>query len=602
MTNSTALPERKDIPIEETWDLESIFPDVEAWQAALGAVVARIPELTQYQGKLSEGPKTLRACIELMSELMRQGAKVMSYGSLGAATDATNQDALARMGQGMGLMHKLFSVASFVKPELMQIGIPTLRQWLQDNPDLRVYTHFIDNLEHEQAHIGSREVEEVIALTGQAMGASFQTFTALTSSELQFKPAVDSEGKTIEVGQSSVDGLVTHQDREVRRSAWQSYADGYIAMRNTLANTQLGGLHKDLFTMRARKYDSCLEAALYQFDIPTSVFHNLIDVFTKNLPTWHRYWALRKKALKLDRFEVFDIKAPLNQNPPVIPFEQAVEWICEGMAPLGADYVNTLRRGCLEERWVDRAVNKGKRQGAFSSGVYDTHPFILISYQDNVFSLSTLAHELGHSMHSYTTNKHQPFIYSRYAMFVAEVASNFNQALVRDHLLKTQTDPAFQLALIEEAMSNFHRYFFIMPTLARWELAMHEAVEKSAPLNSRLMSQKCADLFKEGYGDVVEFDEDRIGITWAQFQHMYMNFYVFQYATGISAAHALSKRVLTEGEPAVRDYLAFLGMGGSDYPINQLRKAGVDMTQPEPVEQAFAYLASIVDRFEDLVS
>ena len=599
---STTLPERKDVPIEETWDLDSIFSTIADWQVALKSVSDRIPELTQFQGRLSEGPQTMLTCINLMTELMRQAAKVMSYGSLGAATDANNQDALARMGQGMGLMHKMASASSFIKPELMNIGIDTLRQWLKEEPALQVYAHFIDDLEHEQAHIRSQDVEEVIAQAGQATGASFQTFTSLTSSEIKFQPAIDSQGQEHEVGQSSIDGLITHPDREVRRTAWQSYADGYIAMRNTLANTQLGGLHKDLFNMRAHRYNSCLEASLYQHDIPNEVFYNLIDVFKKNLPTWHRYWQLRKKALKLDEFQVFDIKAPLNQEPPVIPFKQAVDWICEGMAPLGAEYVNTLRRGCLEERWVDRAVNKGKRQGAFSSGVYDTHPFVLISYQDNVFSLSTLAHELGHSLHSYTTNQQQPFIYSRYAMFVAEVASNFNQAMVRDHLLKTRTDPAFQLALIEEAMSNFHRYFFIMPTLARWELAMHEAVEKSAPLNARLMSRQCAALFKEGYGDEVVFDEERIGITWAQFQHMYMNFYVFQYATGISAAHALVNRILAGVENAVPDYLAFLGSGGSDYPINLLRKAGVDMTNPEPVEKAFAYMSSIVDRFEKLVA
>jgi oligoendopeptidase F len=598
---STTLLERKDVPIEETWDLDSIFPTVADWQAALKAVSDRIPELTQFQGRLSEGPQTMLSCINLMTELMRQAAKVMSYGSLGSATDANDQDALARMGQGTGLMHKMASVSSFIKPELMNLGIETLRQWLKDEPALQIYAHFIDDLEHEQAHIRSQEVEEVIALAGQAAGASFQTFTSLTSSEIKFQPAIDSQGQEHEVGQSSIDGLITYPDREVRRTAWQSYADGYIAMGNTLANTQLGGLHKDLFNMRAHRYNSCLEASLYQHNIPTEVFYNLVEVFKKNLPTWHRYWKLRKQALKLDEFQVFDIKAPLNQQPPVIPFKQAVDWICEGMAPLGAEYVNTLRRGCLEERWVDRAVNKGKRQGAFSSGVYDTHPFVLISYQDNVFSLSTLAHELGHSLHSYTTNKHQPFIYSRYAMFVAEVASNFNQAMVRDHLLKTQTASGFQVALIEEAMSNFHRYFFIMPTLARWELAMHEAVEKSAPLNARLMSKQCAALFKEGYGDEVVFDEERIGITWAQFQHMYMNFYVFQYATGISAAHALVNRILAGEENAVTDYLAFLGSGGSDYPINLLRKAGVEMTNAEPVEKAFAYMSSIVDRFEKLV-
>lgn len=598
----TNLPNRVDVPIEKTWDLESIFPSVNEWQAALQSVTKRIPELTQFQDRLSEGPNMLLDCLNLMQELMRQAAKVMSYGSLGAATDANDQDALAHMGQSMGLMHKLRAASAFIEPELMQIGIPTLRSWLSKTPELTVYTHYLDDLEHQKAHILSKEVEEVIALAGQPLSASFQTFTGLTSSEIKFQPAVDSLGQQHEVGQSTIDGLITHPDREVRRTAWESYADGYLAMKNTLASTQLGGLHKDLFNMRARRYDSCLEAALYAHDIPSSVFYNLLEVFTRNLPTWHRYWRLRRKALKLDEFQVYDIKAPLNPNPPMIPFEQAVEWICEGMAPLGEEYVKTIRRGCLEERWVDRAVNKGKRQGAFSSGVYDTHPFILISYQDNVFSLSTLAHELGHSMHSYTTNQHQPFIYSRYAMFSAETASNFHQAMVRDYLLKTQTDPAFQLALIEEAMSNFHRYFFIMPTLARWELAMHEAVEQSAPLNARIMSQKCAVLFKEGYGDEVVFDEERIGITRAQFQHMYMNFYVFQYATGISAAHALANRVLQGVENAVPDYLAFLGSGGSDYPIPLLKRAGVDMTQPEPVEEAFAYLASIVDRFEALLS
>ena len=599
--DTSKLPNREDVPIGETWDLDSIFPSVTDWQAALKSVSERIPEISQFQGKLIEGPSTLLTCLDLLQEIMRLGAKVMSYGSLGAATDANNQDALARMGQSMALMHKLHAASAFIEPELMAIGIPVLRKWLDELPGLEIYTHYVDDLEHQQAHIRTKEVEEVAALAGQPLSASFQTYTSLTSSEVKFEPAQDSRGKAYDVGQSTVEGLITHSDREVRRTAWQSYADGYLALKNTFANTQMGGLQKDLFNMRVHRYDSCLEAALYRHAIPSEVFYNLVNTFTRNLPTWHRYWRLRRQALKLDEFQVYDIKAPLNQNPPVIPFEQAVDWICEGLQPMGEEYVSTIRRGCLEERWVDRAINKGKRQGAFSSGVYDTHPFILISYQNNVFSLSTLAHELGHSMHSYTTNKHQPFIYSRYAMFSAETASNFHQAMVRDYLLKNQTDPTLQLALIEEAMSNFHRYFFIMPTLARWELAMHEAVEKSAPLNARIMNEKCAALFKEGYGDEVVFDEARIGITWAQFQHMYMNFYVFQYATGISAAHTLANRVLAGVENAVPDYLRFLGSGGSDYPIPLLQHAGVDMTSPEPVEDAFAYLASIVDRFEALV-
>jgi oligoendopeptidase F len=271
------------------------------------------------------------------------------------------------------------------------------------------------------------------------------------------------------------------------------------------------------------------------------------------------------------------------------------------MAPLGDEYVSVLRRGCLEERWVDYACNKGKREGAFSSGSQGTHPFIMMSYADDLFSLSTLAHELGHSLHSYNSRLSQPFIYSRYSLFVAEVASNFNQAMVRHHLFKTQTDRDFQIALIEEAMSNYHRYFFIMPTLARFELEMHERTERGAPLNADILIGRMADLFKEGYGDEVVFDPDRIGITWAQFGHMYMNFYVYMYATGISGAHALADGVLSGQPGAAERYLNFLKSGGSRYPLDALNRAGVDLTTPAPVEKAFAVLAGLVERLEQML-
>ncbi|MCJ7694211.1 MAG: oligoendopeptidase F [Anaerolineaceae bacterium] len=598
---STNLPDRSDIPLEEKWNLESIFPTVEDWQAALKSTDARIPEMAAFQDKLSEGPDVLLKCMETMTDIYRAVLKVMAYSMLGSAVDAGDQDALARSGQGRGLAFKMGAAASFLDPELMSIGIPTLRKWLKDEPKLAIFEHYIDELEHQKSHIRSNEVEEILALSGQALSMPYQIYTSLTNAELRFKPAEDSQGKTLDLGQSSIDGLITHTDRNVRRSAWQNYADGYFEVKTSLATIQQAELQKNVFNSRARGYGSSLEASLEPNAVPTAVYHNLVEVFKKNLPTWHKYWALRKKALKLDQFEVFDIKAPLVKTPPIIPFAQAVDWICEGMAPLGKDYVDTLRRGCLEERWVDRARNKGKRQGAFSGGVYDTNPFILISYANNVFSMSTLAHELGHSMHSYLTRKNQPFIYGNYPIFVAEVASNFNQAMVREYMFNTQTDPEFQLALIEETMSNFHRYFFIMPTLARWELEMHEKAEAGAPMNANIMSKRCAELFKEGYGDEVVYDEDRIGITWAQFQHMYMNFYVYQYATGISGAHALVNSVKQSKPNAVEDYLAFLGTGGSLFPLDALKRAGVDMTQPEPVEKAFAYLSSVVDRFECLV-
>jgi oligoendopeptidase F len=355
--------------------------------------------------------------------------------------------------------------------------------------------------------------------------------------------------------------------------------------------------------MRVRGYGSSLEAALSPNFIPVAVFHNLIDTFKKNLPTWHRYWRIRRQALGYDTLHEYDVKAPLTQNPPKLSYETAVDWIAQGMAPLGKEYVTALRNGALEQRWVDVYPNQGKRMGAFSSGQQGTHPFIMMSFTDDLFSLSTLAHELGHSLHSYFTWQTQPSVYSRYGLFVAETASNFNQALTRAHLFEMNDDPNFHIAVIEEAMANFHRYFFIMPTLARFELEIHQRMERGQALNADSLIELLADLFREGYGDEVVFDRDRMGITWAQFHtHMYSNFYVYQYATGISAAHALARNILEEKAGAVDNYLAFLKAGGSLYPLDALKLAGVDMTSPEPVETTFAVLSQIVDRLEQLVS
>ncbi len=354
--------------------------------------------------------------------------------------------------------------------------------------------------------------------------------------------------------------------------------------------------------MRTRRYSSSLEASLAPNRIPTEVFHNLIEVFKRNLPTWHRYWRVRRLALGYEELHPYDVFAPLTPNPPHIPFEQAVQWITEGMAPLGENYTKTLRRGVLEERWVDKYPNQGKSAGAFSYGAYGTHPFILMSYTGNLRDLSTLAHELGHSMHSYLSWQSQPWIYGDYSLFVAEVASNFNQALVRAHLFEQQKDSHFQITLVEEMMSNFYRYFFIMPTLARFELETHERVERGEPLTAESMIELMADLFAEAYGPEVVIDRPRVGVTWAQFGHLYANFYVYQYATGIAAAQALAQGVLEGRAGAAAHYLDFLKTGGSLYPLEALKLAGVDLTSPEPVEAGFAVLADTVDRLEKLTS
>ena len=595
------LPPRAQVPLEETWDLKSIFESSDAWQAASETLRARLPELQSFEGRLDEGPETLLECLDVWQELMRLAEKVAVYAFLAAAVDVSDQEANARAGQAQSLVAQAATAAAFIEPELMAVGFGTLYAWVEEEPELAIYRHHLADLERRQAHVRSTEVEEVLALSSDPLGSAEHTYGVLTNADLPFEPALSSEGEEMDLGQSSISDLITHADREVRRTAWENYADAYLAFQNTVGGLQTGAFKRDVFEARARGYDSSLEASLFPNNIPTEVFHNLIEVFEENLPTWHRYWRVRREALGYDALHVYDIKAPLTREKPTIPYDQAVDWICEGMAPLGEAYVAAVRRGCTEGRWVDRARNKGKRQGAFSSGAYDTQPFILMSYADDVFSLSTLAHELGHSMHSLLTRQNQPYVYGHYSLFVAEVASNFHQAMVREYLFRTEDDAALQLALVEEAMSNFHRYFFIMPTLARYELEMHERVERGAPVNASSMIDLTAELFREGYGDEVAFDHDRIGITWAQFGHMYMNFYVYQYATGISGAQALADRVLS-GEPgAVADYLGFLGAGRSVYPLEALRAAGVDLTKPEPVEQGFASLAEMVDRLEGLV-
>ncbi len=602
MSQNALLP-RAEVAPEHTWDTAGVFADSAAFDAAVDAALARVPAIQAWQGRLGESPALLADALQAIEEFSVEAYRILMYASAEQSVDTTNQEAAARMGRARSLEGQAGAAVAFVEPELMGIGFDTLRRWTQEEPRLAHYGHYIDRLEQLAAHVRSAEVEELLGLAADPFGTAAATHSILTNSEMHFAPATDASGQTLEVAQGTISALVTHPEREVRRQAWESYADAHLAFKNTQATCLETEVKKNVFMARARRYSSALEAATGQTLIPTAVFHNLIETFRRHLPTWHRYWALRKRALGLATFREYDIKAPLTEAKGEIEYAQAVDWICEGLRPLGDEYVSIVRQGCTDLRWVDIYPNKGKGQGAYSTGVPGTHPFIFMNYNNDIFSLSTLAHELGHSLHSYYTNKTQPLAYADYGIFVAEVASNFNQALVRDYLFRTQPDRDFQIAVIEEAMSNFHRYFFLMPTLARFELAIHERVERNQPLTADGMNDLLADLFAEAYGDGVELDRARTGITWAQFStHLYFNFYVYQYATGLSGAHALARRVLDGAPGAVDAYLGFLKAGASDYPLEVLKRAGVDLSTPEPVEQTFAVLAGLVDRLESLLT
>ncbi|MBN1259143.1 MAG: oligoendopeptidase F [Anaerolineae bacterium] len=594
---------RSEIADRYKWNAPSVFESPEAWEEAFAALATDLPQMQAFKGRLGESPEVLAGALALFEDIFHRVGQLHVYAIMSHSVDMNDQAAMGRLGKAQGLFGQARAASAFLDPELLEAGEPTLRHWVKTEPRLSFMEQYIDNLFRTQAHTRSTEVEEVLELASDPFSGPQTIAGMLTNADFKFPPARAEEGAKLPVTQGSLQKILAGADREARRTAWENYMDTYLAFKNTLAASLTTSIKQNVFQMRVHRHESTLSQALFTHNIPVEVFHNLIDTFRENLPTWRRYWALRRKALNVETLHPYDVWAPLTANPPeAVPFEQAIAWICEGLAPMGETYVETVRKGALEQRWIDVYPNEGKRAGAFSTGWPGTYPFIMTSFNDNLLSLSTLAHELGHSMHSYLTWENQPFIYSQYSLFVAEVASNFHQALVRNHLLSTRDDPAFQIAVIEEAMSNFHRYFFIMPTLARFEFETHRRIEQGRALNADTMNALMADLFEEGYGGEVHVDRDRVGITWATFGHLYVDYYVYQYATGISGAHALAQGVLAGAPNAVENYLSFLKTGSARYPLDALRLAGVDLTSPEPVQVTFDTLAEMVDRLEMLLN
>jgi oligoendopeptidase F len=603
---ATTLPARSQVNERFTWDRESVFPDAAGWDQAVETILARLPDLAEFRGHLGDSPDSLADWFDANENVHRLMGRAMVYSTMSYSVDTGDQAALARTDRARSVAAQLGAATSFALPEMIGLGIPKLREWVASSPRLAHLNHYFDRVEKLQKRIRSSEVEELLTQVSDPLATALSVHGVLANTDLRFAPALDANGGEHEVAQGTIGTLLTSPDREVRRTAFENYADAHLGMQHALATSLAGGIKRDVFYARARGFPSSLAAALEPNHVPPEVYHDVIQTFRANVGTWHRYWKIRRKVLGLDVLKPYDTRAQLGRSTLRVPYEQAVEWIAEGVAPLGEEYVAILRRGALDDRWVDVYPNKGKRMGAFSTGVPDTFPFIFMSYNDDIYSMSTLAHELGHSMHSYYARKAQPFIYSNYGLFQAEVASNMHQALVRRHLLATHTDPAFQVAVIEEAMANFYRYFFIMPSLARLELEIHERVEGGGAITAEYLNSLMADMMIEVYGpevEVTERDRQRIGSTWAQFHtHLYSNFYVYQYATGIAGADHLVERVAAGDSSAVQSYLAFLKSAGSMYPLDGLRVAGVDMTSPEPVEAAFATLARMVTRLEELTA
>ena len=596
-----AIPARHEVPVEMTWDVESVFPSDDAWEAAFVAAEARLPKMDAHRGRLAESGDALLAALVLRDDLYEAVARVYAYADLRFSEDAGNGRYAAAYDRAGGLRSRFAAAVSWVDTEILEIPTERVADWEATVSGLVPYRHAIRRVHDRRDHVRPAEIEELLARASDALGTPGTVHVVLEDNDLPFGSITDEDGETVPLSQGNIERFLASRDVRVRRETWDLAADAYLAFADTFAAAYAGSVKRDVFYAQARGYGSALEASLAPNQIPVEVFHNLVDTVRANYPTWQRYFHVRRRLLGVETLTPGDLAAPLASDPPHVPFTDGVEMILASLAPMGEAYVEINRRG-IADRWVDVLPNIGKGGGAFSNGTKGTHPFISMNYLDDIGSVSTLAHELGHSLHTYHATRSRPMAYWPYSMFAAETASNLHQALMGRYLLALDPGWDWQVSVLEERMANFLRYFFIMPILARFELDCHGRVERGEALTAGQMGEALAALFAEGYGDAVSVDPDRTGITWARFSHLYTPFYVFQYGTGIAAASALAEQIMSEGEPAVARYIAFLEAGGDGYPIDLLDAAGIDMRSREPIERAFALMAGYVDRLEALAA
>ena len=597
-----SLPTRDAVPEAQTWDINSVYPSDTAWESAYRDASAALPKLAHYAGTLGESASALLEVLHERDRQRTQIERIREYAWMQANVDLGEQAAAARLQRATSLRSRFSEAVAYVEPELLTLDHAHLTAMMDESPSLAVYRHYFDTLQRKSAHMQSPEIERVL-MSGLAIAADHSlTYKVLVNAELPFRDASDATGKRVTLAQGNVRSLTASRDRAVRKAAWEAYADGHLAFRNTIANSLISTFKRNIFAARTWDYPSALAAALDTSFLSREVFDNLIATCRQRLPLWHRYWEVRRRVLGVDTLHGYDIDVPVVRSERVIPYAEGQKIVVAALTPLGDDYGAVLRRGLYEERWVDWSQNQGKLAGASSGGVYGTHPFLLLPYDNSLISVSALSHELGHSMHSYFSWQTQPRIYADYEDAIGEAAANVNQALVRAHLLATDDDPDFQLEVLAEAFAYFHRYLFLMPLLTRFEMECHDRLECGEGLSADVMSGLLVALFRESYGPSVTIDEARVGIIWAQFPHLFMNFYPYKYALGIAAASALAEMILQGRAPAAARYVAFLRAGDSVYPLDALRIAGIDMASPEPVERAFDVLARMIDQMDMLIA
>lgn len=596
-----ALPVRSEIPVDETWKLEDIFSSDEDWEKEFQNVKEQIHGISAYQGKLGKSAENLFLALQFEDRLLERIGKLYTYSHMRYDQDTTNSFYQGLDDRMKNLYSQAASQLAFIVPEILSIDESKLNGFLEEKTELKLYKHALEEINQQRPHVLSAEAEAMLAQASEIMNASSNTFGMLNNADLQFPSIKDENGNEVEVTHGRYTRFLESADQRVRHDAFKAVYRTYGQFQNTFASTLSSNVKKDNFNARVRNYDSARQAALAANNIPENVYDNLVHTVHDNLHLLHRYIKLRKKILGLDELHMYDLYTPLVKDVKMeISFNEAKDIVLKGLAPMGEEYVNVLKQG-FENRWIDIHENKGKRSGAYSSGAYGTNPYILLNWQDNVNNLFTLAHELGHSVHSYYTRKTQPYPYGDYSIFVAEVASTCNEALLNDHLLNTIEDEQKRIYLLNHYLEGFRGTVFRQTMFAEFEHLIHQKAQNNEALTAELLTTEYYALNKKYFGeDDIVIDEE-IGLEWSRIPHFYYNYYVYQYATGFSAATALSKQILEEGEPAVKRYIDYLSAGSSDYPIEVLKRAGVDMTSTDPIQNACKVFEQKLTELEQLL-
>lgn len=594
------LKQRSDIDAKFKWDIEAMYPDEAQWENDIADCVSAAESFTRFQGKVTDSSEILFEALDEKDKIWRKLEHAFVYAAMKKDED-NRVDKYQSMDDKCGsAIAKISAAMSFFAPELLAADEEKILHYIDENPKLELYRFALEDALREKKHVLSTAEENILAQLSEVTGATNDIFKMLNNADLTFGTVVDEDGDTVNLTHGNYITFMESHDRDLRKAAFTNMYEAYKAFINTIATTYNYNTKNDAVSARIRKYDSARQAALSSGNIPEEVYDNLIAVVNEYLPVLHRYIALRKKVLGVDELKMYDVYVPLVQLPKKeIPYEEALKMMQEGLAPLGAEYLAQVDKG-TKEGWIDVYENQGKTSGAYSFGSYDSKPYILLNYTNTLKDVFTIVHEMGHSMHSFYTRKTQPFAYGDHSIFTAEVASTVNESLLMQHLLAKETDAEMRKYLINYYIEEFRTTLFRQTMFAEFEMLTHKEIENGGVLTAQWLCDVYDDLNKKYFGPALSEDE-YIRYEWARIPHFYRGFYVYQYATGYSAATAISKRILTEGEPARKDYIEFLKSGSSDYPVELLKIAGVDMSSPEPIRMAMETFKGLVDELEKLL-